>query len=119
MKRLFLIILACTLGPLSGFSQAKISVEDAAQHIGDTVTVCSKVVGSQYNEKGEPTLIFLGAANPSSPLTLVINADKRKFFDYKPEKDLLNRNICVTGLIELVKGKPHMTIWKQDEIKFQ
>jgi hypothetical protein len=46
----------------------------------------------------------------------VIWGEKRKFFDYKPEKDLKEREVCVTGKIELLKDKPVIVIEKQSQI---
>ncbi|MDB5193562.1 MAG: hypothetical protein JWQ96_3125 [Segetibacter sp.] len=118
MKQMLLSFAIIIVSSTFTIAQQKIPIEEAANRIGDTVTICSKVFSTHYKDKSnEATFIFLGAPQPNAPLMLVINADKRKFFDYRPEKDLLNREICVTGRLDLVKGKPQITVWKQDEIK--
>ncbi|MCY7361242.1 MAG: hypothetical protein LH629_04115, partial [Ignavibacteria bacterium] len=49
------------------------------------------------------TYLFAGGNYPDAPLTVLIRNENRKYFDYKPEKDLKDRDVCITGKIELVK----------------
>jgi hypothetical protein len=49
----------------------------------------------------------------------VIWGEKRKDFDYKPEKDLKERDVCVVGKIELLKDKPIIVVEKQSQIEIK
>lgn len=79
MKKLIttcMLVLSITLSSLA----QKITPEDAAKHIGETVTVCGKIYGGKYFDRSEKkiTLLNMGAAYPKSPLTIVIDEENRK-----------------------------------------
>ena len=96
-----------------------ITAAEAANHIGETITVCDKVYGTKYLESSatQPTFLNLGAAYPNSPFTVVIYGNDRPNFKEKPEIYYDNKNVCVTSLIKEYKGKPEMVIGKENEIK--
>jgi hypothetical protein len=58
----------------------------------------------EENSTGRPTRLFTSLDSSDSPITFIIWGEKRKTFDYKPEKDLKEREVCMTGKIELLKG---------------
>jgi hypothetical protein len=66
MKSFSLLLLTFAFG-FSVQSQVNIKLEDAASHIGDSVTACGKVAGIRFMEgaKGQPTLINMGCRLPS------------------------------------------------------
>ena len=99
------------------FSQTKIPVDSAAKHIGERVTICSRVYGIKAMEK--VTFINLGSAYPKSPLTLVIFAKELGNFSDTPAKLYGNKSICVTGTIKEYKGKAEIIVSRQDEIKVE
>lgn len=117
MKRLLSALCIFSFS-VSCYSQKEIKVEDAKNNIGDTVKICTKIFDAVFEEnvKGNPTMLYTSADNANVPLTIIIWGDKRKFFDYKPEKDLKERQICVTGKIELLKEKPVIVVEKQSQI---
>lgn len=108
------MVAALLSGPL--FSQKKINIEDVARHVGENVTVCSKVFGTKYLDRSGVTFINLGAAYPASPLTLVIFSRDRSNFSKVPEELYSDKQICVTGKIKEYKGKDEIIISKPDEI---
>jgi hypothetical protein len=61
----------------------------------------------------------MGAQYPDSPLTIVIWDSLRSKFSYKPEEKFNNKEICVTGKIELYKDKPEIVLQEQGQIKEQ
>jgi DNA/RNA endonuclease YhcR with UshA esterase domain len=103
---------------ISVSAQTKITPDEAAKHIGDSVTVCGKIFGGRYFDRGENkiTLLNMGAAYPQSPLTIVIEADSRKNFSNKPEEFYADKQVCITGIIKEYKGKPQIIIAKEAEI---
>ena len=95
-----------------------IKIEDASNYIGEKVKICTRIYGSKYNENSKaPTLLDAGANYPNNPLTLVIWADKRANFKNPPEVFYKGKNICVTGTLQLYKGKPEMIITKEEQIE--
>jgi hypothetical protein len=117
MKTLWLGLCALSFS-ISAYSQKEIKVEEAKDSVGDTVKICTRIFDTNFeeNSKGSPTYLFTSSHNPNATLTFVIWGDKRKFFDYKPEKDLKERDVCVTGKVELLKEKPVIVINKQNQI---
>jgi len=98
---------------LSADAQQKISIDSLQQHIGDSVTVCTKIYGGIFLDRstGTPTLLNAGAAYPDSPLTIFISAEARKTFTEAPELFYKNKNVCVTGKIILYKDKPEIVLY--------
>ncbi len=98
-----------------------IPVEDASKHEGETVKICTKIYGSKYLEtaKGKPTFLNAGAKYPNSPLTLVIWDDNRSHFKNAPDTYYDGKNICVTGKIEMFKGKPEIVLTDESQVVVQ
>ncbi|MCW3112516.1 MAG: hypothetical protein JWR18_912 [Segetibacter sp.] len=117
MKRICFGLLALFFS-ITSYGQKEIKVEEAKEFVGDTVKICTKIFDTNYDEasKGSPTYLYTTAHNPNATLTFIIWGEKRKFFDYKPEKDLKEREVCVTGKIELMKDKAVMIIEKQSQV---
>jgi DNA/RNA endonuclease YhcR with UshA esterase domain len=112
---LILLILLCNT---SVFSQITIELENVSKHIGDRVTVCGKVRGGRYLEqvKGNPTFLNMGAAFPKHTLTVVIWNDVRKEFEKAPEELFKDKEICVTGRVELYKGKVQIVVRGREDV---
>jgi hypothetical protein len=90
--------------------------EEAAQHVGEIVTVCGKVFGTKYTGGTGPTFINMGAPYPQSHLTVVIFGKDRSRFPYKPEKELDDKTICVTGTVKEYKGKAEIIVSESTQI---
>lgn len=105
----------------TSYSQVTIKLAEVKDHIGDSVTVCGKVFGGKFleNAKGTPTFLNVGAAYPNQQLTVVIWAEVRKQFDGKPEEIFDGKDICITGKLELYKGKPQIAIDNKDQVTVQ
>ncbi|MDB5205170.1 MAG: hypothetical protein JWR72_245 [Flavisolibacter sp.] len=95
-----------------------IKAEEAAQHIGDSVTICAKVFTARYldRSKGKPTLLNLGAAYPNQPLTIVIYEEDRAKFSSAPEEAYINKEICVTGTLQLFNERPQIIVRRKEQI---
>ncbi|MDR3714573.1 MAG: hypothetical protein P4L51_17300 [Puia sp.] len=125
MKKSFFICLVLLTGafaasiPMGARAQSAIQLADAGKHVGDSVTVSGKVFGARYLESGakQPTLINLGGAYPHQLLTVVIFGPERKLFSFKPEEQFLNKNLTVSGKIELFKGKPQIVIHQAAQVR--
>ena len=115
MKRLFILAVVSFISSFA-FSQAKINVEDVGKHIGDSVTVCTKVFGTKFFDKSQMTVLNLGAAYPASPLTVVIFGRDLVNFKVPPEKMYADKEICVTGVIKEFKGKNEIIVSNPSQI---
>lgn len=117
MKKI-LVVIFC-LGIYPTFAQQQIKVEDAKNHIGDSVKICSKIYGTKYFSSGKDpvTLLDVGAKYPDTFLTIMIPDDARKLFKKPPEEYYKGANVCVTGKILLFKEKPEIIVRNPDQIK--
>jgi hypothetical protein len=90
---------------------ANLRPEDAANHIGESATVCGVVASAKFeaHARSQPTLLDLGKAYPRAVFTAVIYADNRAKFG-TPETSLRGKRICVTGQISDYHGKPEIVL---------
>ena len=114
----FLLLAITLFSAQATFAQKTIDITEAASKVGDSVTICTKIYGGRFmeNSKGAPTLLNAGASYPNSLLTIVVPGDSRKIFDFKPEEYYKDKDICVTGIIELYKEKPQIVVTKASQI---
>ena len=118
MKKI--LALAFVLLSFSAFAQKEIKIEDAAQHVGDSVTLSGKVFGLRYlaDAKNSPTFINLGAAFPNQLLTVVIWGDVRSKLTTPPtEENSKGKLLTITGKIELYRGKPQIVLLDPAQMK--
>jgi hypothetical protein len=113
-----ILALSISLISISSYCQKEIKPEEAKDNVGDTVKICAKIFDVKFHEniKGSPTYLYTTEDTANPAVTFVIWGDQRKYFDYKPEKDLKERNVCITGKIENVKDKPTIVIERQSQI---
>jgi hypothetical protein len=100
------------------FAQKQIKIEEVKNHVGDSVTICTKIFGGKFLEtaKGTPTFLNAGGNYPNAPLTIVIWADGRKDFKNKPEEYYTGKTVCITGKLELFKDKPQIVINNESQL---
>ncbi len=118
MKATFLSILLILFGQIS-FSQT-VPLDSVQFHVGKTITICSKVQ-STFVTKGEKktTYINFGKPYPNNTFTAVIFETDLKNFKYIPSEVLSDKNVCITGKVELYKGKPQIIVKKEEQIKVE
>jgi hypothetical protein len=78
---------------------------DAKQHVGQTATVCGKVMSPRYasSSRGQPTFLNIDKEYPNQEFTVLIwGSDRAKFGS--PEIDYKDKSICVTGKIQNYQG---------------
>jgi hypothetical protein len=110
MKKLFTLIAFIGFTQF-GFAQT-LTPDEAAKHVGETVKVCGKIFGGRFFETSNncPTLLNMGAAYPSSPITIMLTLEVRNKLGYVPEQQLKEKIVCVTGKVELFKDKPEIKV---------
>ena len=116
MKKIFLLITSICLWQIS-FSQT-VPLDSVQFYVGKTITVCSIVQGT-FVTKGEKktTYINFGKPYPNNTFTAVIFETDLKNFKYIPSEYLKDKNVCITGKVELYKDKPQIIIKKEEYIK--
>lgn len=110
-----LFLFVCTYS----YTQAIIPLENVSKHIGDSVAVCGKMSGGRFLEiaKNTPTFLNLGQPFPNHSLTIVIWNDVRKQFETAPEVLFKDKEVCVTGRIELFREKPQIVLMRKEDLK--
>jgi hypothetical protein len=118
MKKLFLLLITIYFTQIS-FSQI-VSLDSIAKYAGKTVTVCSKVQGT-FVSKGEKktTYISFGNPYPDNTFTAVIFETDLPNFKYNPSEYLKDKNVCITGLVKIYKGKPEIIVNDESQLKFK
>ncbi len=99
-------------------AQQEIKIEELNKHVGDSVTVCTKIYGGIFldRSKGTPTFLNAGGNYPDAPLTIVIWAEAREKFSEKPEVFYKDKNVCITGKISLYKDKPQIVVYTEKQL---
>ena len=118
MQKTILILLFLSVCSVS-IAQQTIKPEEATKHIGDSVIICGKIYGGIFLESvtNKPTFLNMGAVYPNQLVTIVIWGNIRKQFSYKPEEKLKNKMVCISGKVEVFKGKPQIVITKAAQLK--
>jgi hypothetical protein len=86
-----------------------ITAAEAKNHVGETVTVCGKVMSPKFasSTKGQPTYLNLDKPHPGAIFTVVIfGSDRPKFGE--PEVAFKDTTICVTGKVQEYRGTPEI-----------
>jgi DNA-binding protein YbaB len=99
-------------GPQTSEAFKTIPVEDAAKHIGESVSIKAKVYS--YKELANMTLVNLGAEYPNQLLTVVLKGDAKAL-----STQIDNKLLCVKGKLELYKGKPEMVVTDAGQIQIE
>jgi hypothetical protein len=120
MKRITLLVVIL-FAAFASHGQVKIKLEEVGQHIGDSVLVSGKIYSGRWLQgaTGRPTLLNMGALYPHQLLTVVIWGKDRMSFDYAPDKELIGKEVWVTGKVELHKDKPQLVLYSQEQVRFQ
>ena len=108
--RLSMTLMALTIPALAARAET-LTPDDAAKHAGETATVCGIVAGAKYAAqiRGGLTFIDFGKPYPDATFTaMIFAADRPKFGT--PEQGLAGKQVCVTGKIEMFRGKPEIVL---------
>ena len=95
-----------------------ITTAEAAQHIGETKTVCGLVADARFIEKSgkKPTFLNFDKPFPNHTFTVVIMGEHRAKFTEAPEKTYKGKTVCVTGKITENRKKPEIAVTDPSQI---
>lgn len=98
----------------TNFAQEKISAKDAANYIGDTVTVVD-TVSSVYLSKTGIYFLYMGDQLSNNAFaTVIFKSDASKFHDLE---GLKGKVVEVTGRVKYYKGRAEIVVEKGEQIK--
>lgn len=107
-------------GNVPSIPAGAISWQEAQSHIGENVTVCGPVVGTNYAKKvnGQPTYLDIGAAYPdTSGVSALIWGEDRSAFEHAPESTYEGQTICVTGEPYMYNGQCYIKVTSPSQIQ--
>jgi hypothetical protein len=114
---LFLVLVV--VGGFPAFAQENtITPADADKYVGQKATVCGIVASATFSSrtKGQPTFLKLDQPYPRQIFTVVIWGKDRGYFSRPLEVAYRGKRICVTGIVELYKGKPEIIVHGPQQI---
>lgn len=102
----------------AGADLERIPASEAASYVGEIVEVCGEVASAAHIAavKGSPTFLNLERPYPDQPFNVVIWETARALFDKPPERAFDGKSICVTGRVELFRGKPQIVVDDPEQI---
>lgn len=115
------LLVLYTLVFIGESAQKEIKLEEAKDHISDSVKVIGKIYGIKYieNVMNKPTFINLRSAYPNQLLTIVMWGDVIEKLGYNPQEKKFTQGVAVvTGKIELYKDKPQIVIKDPGQLVF-
>jgi endonuclease G len=102
--------------PALSLPKGKFNTVQAKYQIGAKATICGTVVDAKYVEKSGNTFMNLDRRFPNDIFSISVWKTDRVNFSYEPEKLLLNKQICVTGMVRDNNGKASMSISNEKAI---
>ncbi|HWJ30247.1 MAG TPA: energy transducer TonB [Flavisolibacter sp.] len=96
-----------------------ININDINQHIGDSVQFYGRVFTARYYDSSEnkPTVLDLNKNYGDKRVNIVIWGDERKNFAVDPEQLYINRDVCISGLVQLNNNIPQIILHDKSQIK--
>jgi len=119
MTKILPLLVFILLVAYSHRSLAGIPPEEAAKHIGETVTVEGVVSGTHTSGKGNVFLNF-GGKYPNQVFTGYLPAASAAGWSDSDLKSLLaltGKTASVTGKVEMYKGKPEIVLSERNQVK--
>lgn len=104
-------------------AQPTLSAAEAADHVGETATVCGEVVSAHFAETrvGQPTFLNLDHPYPDQVFEIVIWEEHRPAFldqlGAPPEVHYAGKYLCIRGEIGAFRGVPRTEAADPEQIR--
>jgi DNA/RNA endonuclease YhcR with UshA esterase domain len=111
-----IVVVLLILGAVRAQAE-RLTAEEASKHVDENGTVCGLVASAHFanGTKGQPTFLNLGRPYPNQVFTALIwGSDRSKFGT--PETALSGKQVCVTGRIQLYRGKPEIVVHDTNQL---
>ena len=114
----FVLLIAVALSTWA--DNISIAPADAGNFVGQHAQVCGTVASAKFasGSRNQPTFLNLDKAYPNHIFTAVIWGNNRSRFQEPPE-ELEGQRICVSGRIELYRGRPQIIVSSPSQIAAQ
>lgn len=89
----------------------------ARYHVGSTATVCGTVVSTRRTAKANAVYLNFDRVHPNQDFYATIWDSNGPNFSYDPEKELVNKKVCVTGKVTLYDDIPRISVNNESEIQ--
>ncbi len=96
--------------PIPAQKNSIISINEINNHIGEQVTVCTKMFG--FKCFGSMTLVNMGANYPDQLLTIVLKGDLKEEY-----KEFGTNQLCISGKLLTYRGKPQIIVTDYNQVK--
>jgi endonuclease G, mitochondrial len=104
--------------PALKMPKGKLNTVQAKYQMNAKATICGTVVDARFVEKSGNTFMNLDKRFPNDIFSVSIWKNDRFNFSYAPEVLLLNKQICVTGIVRENNGKATMSISNEKAIEY-
>ncbi len=95
-----------------------INTIQAKGYIGQKKTVCGTVVSTRIWKDNKAVFINLDQKFPNQIFSATIWGNSIPNFSYEPASTLINRNVCITGVIDEYKNTPSIELKNEKAIIF-
>lgn len=89
----------------------------AKYHIDGKISVCGTVVSTKYHEPSGATFLNLDRKFPNQVFSATLWKDARTNFSYLPEHFLLNKEVCIDGIVKMSRGTPTVNVKHERQIR--
>lgn len=86
-------------------------------HIDGKIGTCGTVVSTKFHEPSGATFLNLDRKFPNQVFSVTIWKDSRTNFSYMPEHFLLNKQVCITGVVKMSRGTPTVNVKNEKQIR--
>lgn len=95
----------------------KITLDEVKANMGNQVMICDSI-SDTFVAKGDKktTYLHFGATYPNVKLTAVIFEKDVVKFESSPAIFLMDKKVCITGLLKEYKGKPEIIVSDPSQI---
>jgi hypothetical protein len=112
-------VLGASTNESAAWTGSCIDWSDAAQYVGQKVSVCGPVVSTHFasGSNGQPTFLNLGLNYPDAGrMQVVIWGSDRRNFAGSPEYTYQGEYVMVTGTVKLYRGVPEIKVRRPSQI---
>ncbi len=105
----------------TSFVNAQVVSADSAQYFGDKIVSVKGKVMSTYETRGEKKSVVLNFGKPYPDQTFQVIIYEKDIYKFhtEPKEFFKDKDLIVRGKVNMVKGKPSITVIKPEQIVLQ
>ena len=99
------------------FGQKKIAADQAADHYGETVTICDKIYGIDFSESSKSfTAVKVGDDTRKKKMFVFLTPEILQKLTDNGRYSIVNKSVCLIGKVRRLNGFPEIVVNKSEEI---